>query len=436
MKLTTTLLLLMLAVGLQAQTSYFPTNTNWDTVSTESLGWCPDSLANLNTYLESKGTKAFIVLDDGKIALEWYYGTFTADSFWYWASAGKTVTATLIGIAQQEGYLDINDTTSQYLGPGWTSCATTDEEKITIRHQLSMTTGLDYNYASLDCTDDTCLVCLNDPGTEWFYHNAPYTLLTEVLENATGKNANLYFQQKIGSKIGASGLFYTTSYNEVFYSTPRDMARFGLMILNKGLWNGTPVLSDTTYYNQMVNTSQSINEAYGYLWWLNGKSTFRLPTVTNTFSGHIIPNAPADMFSGLGKNDQKVYVVPSQNRVIIRMGNDAGGTALALNGFDNELWGKISGLENCPVGISETQPLSIQLYPNPVSDKLMIDWQPAASATYSVKVYNVSGEVVTGGPLMKSSPAIIPMPGLPEGIYLVRITGSDGTQFVQRVMVE
>ncbi|MFT4153566.1 hypothetical protein [Parafilimonas sp.] len=57
--------------------------------------------------------------------------------------------------------------------------------------------------------------------------------------------------------------------------------------------------------------------------------------------GPLIPNAPADMYAALGKNDQKIYVVPSQQLVVIRMGERAGGFPAALSGFDNELWGKL-----------------------------------------------------------------------------------------------
>jgi len=64
-----------------------------------------------------------------------------------------------------------------------------------------------------------------------------------------------------------------------------------------------------------------------------------LPTVQFAFNGSMVPNAPADMYAALGKNDQKVYVVPSKKLVIIRMGESAGNVQLAVSSFDNELWG-------------------------------------------------------------------------------------------------
>ena len=129
----------------KSQQLYFPpaTGTAWVTVFPASLGWCGDKIDTLYQYLGQANTKAFIVLQDGKIAIEKYFGTFTQDSLWYWASAGKTLTSFCVGIAQQENYLALSDTTSKYLGIGWTSCPGEKEEKITIRNQLTMTTGLD-----------------------------------------------------------------------------------------------------------------------------------------------------------------------------------------------------------------------------------------------------------------------------------------------------
>ena len=325
-------------------TQYFPpvSGTEWQTSTPASLGWNETNLNDLYTYLQTKGTKAFIILKNGKIVSEKYFGTFTADSSWYWASAGKTMTGMLVGIAQQEGLLDINNKSSQYLGTGWTTLPLAKENLITVRHQLTMTTGLDDDVKpDNDCTSPACLVYKADPGTRWAYHNAPYTMLDKVIESATGKTFNTYFQLKIRDKIGMNGLWFKTGFNNVYYSTPRSMARFGLLLLNKGKWDQTVILSDSNYYKAQTNTSQDLNPSYGYLTWLNGKSNYMLPTLQAVFPGMLTPNAPADMFSALGKNDQKVYVVPSQNLVVIRMGESAGNVQLAVSSFDNELWGKL-----------------------------------------------------------------------------------------------
>jgi CubicO group peptidase (beta-lactamase class C family) len=342
------LLLLITSCKKATQTStvnnamYFPAaSSSWETVSPSSLNWNEAELSSLYTYLQQKNTKAFIILHNGRIAAEHYFGTFTIDSNWYWASAGKTMTAFLVGIAQQEGKLNINNKTSQYLGAGWTSLSATKENLITVRHQITMTTGLDDGVADNDCTSPACLQYKADAGTRWAYHNAPYTLLEKVVEAATGTNYNNYFQQKIRDKIGMNGLWIKSGWDNVYFSTARSMARFGLLLLNKGKWNDNFILTDADYFNSQINTSQNINLSYGYLTWLNGKSSYMLPQTQINFSGSLIPNAPADTYAALGKNDQKIYVVPSLNIVVIRMGESAGNVQLATSSFDNELWGKL-----------------------------------------------------------------------------------------------
>jgi CubicO group peptidase (beta-lactamase class C family) len=166
-----------------------------------------------------------------------------------------------------------------------------------------------------------------------------------VVERASGLSYNAYFQQEIRNKIGMNGLcIKTPNSNNIYYSNARSMARFGLLMLNKGTWDSTVILADTNYFNSQVNTSQNLNLSYGYLTWLNGKTSNMLPQSQFVFPGSIIPNAPADLYAALGKNDQKIYIVPSQKLIVIRMGNTAGGVSPAGDDFDNQLWGKLKAI--------------------------------------------------------------------------------------------
>lgn len=322
---------------------YFPPvgSSTWETTTAVSLGWNEGELTNLYALLQQKKTKGFLILKNGRIVAEKYFGTFTMDSLHYWASAGKTVTAFLVGIAQQEGKLNIGDRTSKYLGTGWTSAPAAKENLITVRHQLTMTSGLDEGVPESACTTPSCLQYKADAGTRWSYHNGPYTLLDKVVESATGGTYNQWYQQKLRDRIGMNGLWLKINWDNVLWTTPRSAARFGLLMLNRGKWNATPILSDTTYFNAQVNASQPLNQSYGYLTWLNGKSSHMLPQSQIVFNNILVPNAPADMYCALGKDDQKVYVVPSMGVVVIRMGEDTGNVQLALSSFDNELWSKL-----------------------------------------------------------------------------------------------
>ncbi|MFB9110919.1 serine hydrolase domain-containing protein [Flavobacterium gyeonganense] len=323
------------------QNMYFPplTGNTWETQSISYLKWNQNAVQPLLDYLELKNSKSFIILVNGRIVLENYFGDHSASKNWYWASAGKTLTATVTGIAQQEDLININNKVSQYLGTGWTSETLAKENLITCKHLLTMTSGLD------DSTDDVepaNLIYKADAGTRWAYHNV-YVKLQDVVAAASKQNWSAYFNTKLRDKIGMDGTWVQLGVNSVYTSTTRSMARFGLLMLNKGKWDSNTILNET-YFNEATNTSQNINLGYGYLWWLNGKANYHLPQSQLTFQGSVIPTAPSDMFMALGKNDQKIYVIPSKKMVVIRMGDAADNVNLALSDFDKVLWQKISAL--------------------------------------------------------------------------------------------
>ena len=325
-------------------TMYFPPidgTSTWETKSISSLGWNQNAVQPLLNYLVLKNSKSFIILVNGKIVMENYFNGHSSSTNWYWASAGKTLTATLTGIAEQEGFLNINTKVSDYLGTRWTSEILAKENLITNKNLLTMTSGLE-DSANGDCVTPSCLTFNADAGSRWAYHNV-YVKLQDVIAAATNQSFTSYFNSKLRDKIGMDGAWFTSGNNSVYRSTSRSMARFGLLALNKGKWNGSTILNET-YFNQATSTSQNINLSYGYLWWLNGKASYYLPESQYQFNGSIIPTAPTDMFMALGKNDQKIYVIPSKKMVIIRMGDAADTTNLALSDFDEVLWQKISAL--------------------------------------------------------------------------------------------
>lgn len=334
------------------QSFYFPPvgTSEWATIAPESLGWKTANLPALYQFLDSQQTRAFLILKNGKIVAEKYFGQnigntapFSQSSQWYWASAGKTLTAFAVGKAQQEGFLSLNHKTSQYLGAGWTSAPAAKEDLITIRHQLTMTTGLDDGTGDVDNTSPSALVFKADAGNRWAYHNAPYTLLQKVVSNATSQTFNSYFEAKLKSKIGMEGQWIQSGYNSVYWSSARSMARYGLLILNKGKWQSEDLLGDSLYFKAMVNTSQNINLSYGYLWWLNGKSSAMVPQSQAVFNTSLCPSAPADMFAAMGKDGQLLNIIPSEGLVVVRMGNEPVGSLVPMQ-FQVKMWEKINAV--------------------------------------------------------------------------------------------
>ncbi|MES2557584.1 MAG: serine hydrolase [Bacteroidota bacterium] len=397
----------------KAQLYYPPlVGSTWETTDPATLGWCQDSINSLYDYLEQTNSKAFIVLKNGKIVLEKYFGTFTVDSLHLWNSAGKTLTGFAVGIAQEEGYLSIGDTTSDYLGTGWTNMSAAQEEKITIRHQLTMTSGL-ADTGDIFCTDPACLNYMADPGTRWAYHNGPYTLLDGVIENATGSTLNQWITQKVKTPTGMTGLYISIGYNNIFISTARSMARFGLLMHSEGIWNGTPVLDDPAYFQEMTTSSQAINPSYGYLTWLNGQSSFMLPQSQFSFPGSPLSEAPADTYSALGKNGQIINISPSEGLVVVRMG-EADGVSLVPVQYNDSIWARINRL-SCPATVAESSLSFITVSPNPVSGTFV--QIEGLTEDDEVTLNTLNGKRLATA----ISNNLLELPQLAPGVYLITI---------------
>jgi len=156
--------------------------------------------------------------------MEQYFNGHDANAFWYWASAGKTLTSAVTGIAQQENLININNKVSQYIGTGWTSLPLAKENLITNKHLLNMTSELDENTDDVNPSNQKYKA---DARTRWAYHNV-YVKLQDVIALSSGETWNTYFNTKLKNKIGMESAWFQLSTNSVYGSNTRSMARFGL----------------------------------------------------------------------------------------------------------------------------------------------------------------------------------------------------------------
>ncbi|PBQ31630.1 serine hydrolase [Sphingobacteriaceae bacterium] len=417
---------------LNAQSLYFPplTGTMWDSIDPQSIGWCQPRIDSLYNYLQAKNTRSFIIVKDGKIVLEKYFGTYTSDSAFYWASASKSLSSFITGLAQQKGYININSKVSNYIGNGWTSAPQAKEDLITVKHLIEMTSGLDDGPPSPCDNEDTaksCLIYKADAGTRWAYHTGAYKKSHDVVSASIGQTYNAITTNWIKQKTGMTGSWF----QQVYYSNARSMARFGLLNLNKGIWAGDTLMKDSLYFKAMTNTSQSFNLSYGYLWWLNGKSTFMNPGLQLVLNGPLVPNAPSDMYAALGKNDQKIYIVPSTKMVVIRQGNSAEGVTFALSNFDNKLWDYINKL-NCVTTSIQKNSLSaekILVYPNPAKGSLFIKTDLKLK---NITLTNLLGEKIQ----VTVNDGVIDISGYKKGLYFVTFTSFENTSLVKKILVD
>lgn len=325
------------------ETVYFPPQTGdiWETKSIADLDWKQTAVQPLLDYLALKNTKGFIILVNGRIVMENYFNGHSATATWEWNSAGKTLCATTIGIAQQENYLKINNKVSDYLGNNWTNMDLKKEELISVRNLLTMTSGIDETKQFVTKSN---LTYVADASTRWAYGNV-FQKLIDVVSQSTNKPFETYFNEKLKNKIGMDGFWNFGTIYSIYHSNTRSMARFGLLALNNGNWNNEPIINEA-YFKESTTSSQNINPSYGYLWWLNGKSKYMIPSEQTVFNGSLVKNAPYDMYAAMGAKDQRIYVIPSKKMVVVRMGEVANpaNPTFGLSAFDEELWTKISAL--------------------------------------------------------------------------------------------
>ncbi|TQF16657.1 serine hydrolase [Myxococcus llanfairpwllgwyngyllgogerychwyrndrobwllllantysiliogogogochensis] len=316
----------------------FPTDdASWPTVSPASAGW---DVAKLNAALDfagSRDTRAIVILQDGKLLAERYWlanSNFMRDI----ASAQKSVVSVLVGIAVDKQLLSLDERVTPILGAGWSNTGALAEARITVRHLLTMTSGL-----------NTSLGLQAAPGTTWLYNNDAYHRLRMILERRTGLGIDALSHAWLFNTLGATRSQWEQRSDVDSKGLPlwgltmsaRDLARFGLLLLADGAWAGTRVVS-SAYLNTATNSSQTLNPAYGHLFWLNGKAFTLIPPLSARIDGPLIPSAPQDVFAGLGKDDQKVYVSRSLGLVVTRLGAQAGTrSAETLSDFDEELWARI-----------------------------------------------------------------------------------------------
>lgn len=421
--------LVIFASSGKAQTYFPPTfGMQWETINPSSLGWCQDSIDALYTYLETEQSDAFIVLKDGKIVLERFFGTYDVTSAQAWNSASKSLRAVLVGIAQEEGLIDIQNKTSDYLGQGWTNLPLNKEDLITVKDQLAMTSGLD----ELDffCITPNCLNYVADAGTRWAYHNGPYLLLEDVIGSQSGVSFNVFTNTRLGQPIGMGGYWFTFLGNTTYVASARDMARFGWLVMNNGVWNGTTVLGDLNYINAMRTPSQALNPSYGYLWWLNGQSFYVNTAPTVVVPGMVSPNAPTDVYSAAGANGQFISISPSTGLIMIRQGAGTGNyTEFSLH---DEIWKRIMNLD-CTASLLASQGVEVKVYPNPSVGSFHVEFSEDQESVH-IELRNTEGKLLLE--IVRSATKTIDLhTALSPGVYFLSIETETGTT-QQRVVID
>ncbi|HZE38253.1 MAG TPA: serine hydrolase [Stackebrandtia sp.] len=311
---------------------------DWDHVDASAAGFDESALRTIAADARADKSTCLAVIKDGKIAAEWNWRGTDADSATNAYSATKSYTSTLVGIAQAEGKLDVDDKASKYI-PRWRN---TDSADVTIADLLSMDSGRHWSpsedYRGLTLAKDQTAYAVGlgqdaAPGTAWVYNNSAVQDLEAVLAKATGESPADYARKRLldpigmgDSAMGADRAGNTTMYADL-ESSCEDMARFGYLFLHHGRWNGHQIVPSAWVKAATGKPSQDLNAAYGYLWWLNREGTVldpRQPTTGHAGSDkqrtRLVPGAPSDMYWALGLGGQVIQVDPGSDTVVVRMG--------------------------------------------------------------------------------------------------------------------
>ncbi len=294
--------------------------------------------SRLDATLERTGSTCVAVIKDGELVHDAYWNGGSEHGRHRVYSITKSLTALLVGMAADDGVLEIDDLASEEIDEWRVGSAT----EVTVRDLLSMTSGRRWTAATdtrmiRDEADKTTyavnLPQERAPGTKWVYDNSAVQALESVLDDIDetddvteiaqdrllgplGMRDTVWSRDQAGNALTFSGV----------ESTCLDLARVGHLMLNRGAWDGKQIVSPG-FVEQATRPSSSLNAAYGLLWWVNGKGRIvevlrqaGYPNDKPPYEGQLAPSVPDDAFWAYGYGDQYVAVVPSEGVVAVRLG--------------------------------------------------------------------------------------------------------------------
>jgi CubicO group peptidase (beta-lactamase class C family) len=289
-------------------------------------------------------TRALLVVYRDQLIAERYAEGITVDTRLPGWSMTKSVNAALIGILDGQGALDIDAPAPV---PDWES---DERAQITLDQLLRMSSGLEFEEVYGPLSDATAMLFESHssahvamakplaaaPDTVWSYSSGTSNVLAwivrEAVEREGGWSAYASFPRRVlFDPIGmtsavmepdASGTFVASSF---MHATARDWARFGLLHLHDGVWQGQRILPEgfVAYVSTATKTAP-IGE-YGAQWWTNAGAP-------GNPSERRFPSAPTDAYQASGFQGQAIVVIPSRDAVIVRLGMTHDRTLLDLDG--------------------------------------------------------------------------------------------------------
>ena len=264
-----------------------------------------------------------LVIKNGTIILEDYLGGFSINDLHAIQSCTKSIASLLVGIAIDKGYIKGVDNKILDFFPGYKNLKTTEWGKITLQHILTMSSGIDWNDEldrKIHSPGNNIIETIfqsnikNEPGTVFGYKSSDVDLIAGIIKKTTGMYADKFAEKYLFKPLGITDYdwhFDKQNGNPLMDGSlmlrPRDMAKIGMLVLNKGNWKGKQIVSgewiegSTTKYFKVDPVFH-----YGYLWWLGNSQTEKGTKV-------ILAN---------GWGSQFIFIVPKLNLVAVTTGNN------------------------------------------------------------------------------------------------------------------
>jgi CubicO group peptidase (beta-lactamase class C family) len=281
---------------------------------------------------KKKCTRAVVVVYDGRLVAERYAPGFHKNLPLLGWSMAKSVTNAVLGIMVQKGMIDVRKPAPV---PEWNTSGD-PRRAITVDQLLRMSSGLAFEeiykplhgvttmlYGSRDFGAFAAGQPLEtQPDRKWHYSSGTANLLARLIRQtleAAGQNSLSFIHRELFDRLGMtsavfecdpSGTFVGSSY---LIATPRDWARFGLLYLRDGIWQGQRVLPEGWVTYSSTPTPLASRGQYGALFWLNAGSA-------SNPADRIWPRLPADAFFADGYHGQRVVIIPSRKLVVVRFG--------------------------------------------------------------------------------------------------------------------
>lgn len=307
---------------------YWPT-AGWRTTAPEEQGMDGSALEQITAYVRDSRlpVDSVIVLRHGYIVYEKYFGSqWDANTVHNIFSCTKSIMGSLVGIALQQGKINSLDDRMVDYFPNRT-IRNLDERKKAVRliDLMTMKGGFDWPERSYPYTDprnpwiralrskDTVQFVLDapmaaKPGTVWAYNGGFSQLLSAIVTDKTGMNTMEFAKKNLFSPLGITKFTWKTDQQGIYDAggglsmTPRDMAKYGHLILNKGIWEGKQIIpADFVAESVKTQTLFNANSGFGYeSWWT-------------------IP--PYGYYYAAGIQGQRIYVMEKQEMVVVTTAN-------------------------------------------------------------------------------------------------------------------